>query len=257
MTLNILGAKPIKESVLVAFLTCHYEGVYLNTSLSDETEFVSIDRPQCYSNHRSFDLQQMGRFNRKNCLRTCTICADPDRPGHAQNIIRILCMRKASSASCACAKHHPHPVHAQSIIRILCMRKASSASCACAKHHPHPVHAQSIIRILCMRKASSASCTCAKHHPGLCLPFIHFLVSDESVSGREGPDQPAQLRRLIWAFASAYAQRHVFAWRGPIFFIDFSRIILLNYSLIETIYCISYRQTRSYKKAMVCEVNAM
>ena len=31
----------------------------------------------------------------------------------------------------------------------------------------------------------------------------------------EGPDQTAQMCRLIWVFESTYAQRRIFAWRGP------------------------------------------
>ena len=37
-----------------------------------------------------------------------------------------------------------------------------------------------------MRKFRSP-CACAKYHPGLCSPFIHFVVSNESVSGQWWP----------------------------------------------------------------------
>ena len=30
----------------------------------------------------------------------------------------------------------------------------------------------------------TSSCTCAKYHPGRCSPFIHFVVSNDSVSGQ-------------------------------------------------------------------------
>ena len=61
-----------------------------------------------------------------------------------------------------------------------------------------------------------SSCACTKYHPGLCSPFIHSEVSNDSVSGtgkalirlcecagRSGPS------------LSAYDERHIFAWHGP------------------------------------------
>ena len=32
-----------------------------------------------------------------------------------------------------------------------------------------------------------SSCACAKHHPGLCCPFIHSVVSNNSVNGQRRP----------------------------------------------------------------------
>ena len=29
------------------------------------------------------------------------------------------------------------------------------------------------------------SCTCAKSHAGICSPFMHFIVSNDSVSGQQ------------------------------------------------------------------------
>ena len=37
-----------------------------------------------------------------------------------------------------------------------------------------------------MRRLGS-SCPCAKYHPGLCSPFMHSVVSNDSVSGQERP----------------------------------------------------------------------
>ena len=45
---------------------------------------------------------------------------------------------------------------------------------------------------------------CANYHTDHCSPFITFtfcIVSNDSVSSSEGPDQTARMRRLIWAFA--------------------------------------------------------
>ena len=44
--------------------------------------------------------------------------------------------------------------------------------------------------------------------------MIRSIVSNASVTDSEGPDQTARNRRLVWAFVSAYARRHVFAWLG-------------------------------------------
>ena len=32
-----------------------------------------------------------------------------------------------------------------------------------------------------------SSCACAKYHPGLCYPFIHFVISKDSVNGQWRP----------------------------------------------------------------------
>ena len=48
-----------------------------------------------------------------------------------------------------------------------------------------------------------SSYICAKYHPGLCSPFIHSVASREMIllADSEGPDQTAQMRKLIWAFS--------------------------------------------------------
>ena len=38
------------------------------------------------------------------------------------------------------------------------------------------------------------SCECAKYHAGLCSPFTHSVVSDDSVSGQWSPSQTARMR---------------------------------------------------------------
>ena len=53
----------------------------------------------------------------------------------------------------------------------------------------------------CAKWAFREFCSCAKYHPGLCSPFIHCLVSSDSVRGQWMPDQTAQISRLIWALA--------------------------------------------------------
>ena len=36
------------------------------------------------------------------------------------------------------------------------------------------------------------SCAYEINHPGICFPFIHSVVSNDSVADGEGPDQTAQ-----------------------------------------------------------------
>ena len=40
-------------------------------------------------------------------------------------------------------------------------------------------------------------CTCEKNHTGIFSKFIHSVVSNDSVSGQEGSDETARMRRLI------------------------------------------------------------
>ena len=74
---------------------------------------------------------------------------------------------------------------------IKCLR-----TCAKCTDSDHPAHAQTNMR------------TIALHSYILLYPKI-------ILANREGPDQTARMRRLIWASLSAYAQKHVFAWRSP------------------------------------------
>ena len=52
------------------------------------------------------------------------------------------------------------------------------------------------------------SCSCAGYHPGLCSPFLHSVVSNDSVGGEWRLCQTVRMCRLIWVFA-------VCPWRGP------------------------------------------
>ena len=56
----------------------------------------------------------------------------------------------------------------------------------------------------------------ARYHPGLCVPFIHSVISNDSVSGQWRPW--SDLRRCAgWSepSLSTYTEKHVFAW--PVF----------------------------------------
>ena len=52
----------------------------------------------------------------------------------------------------------------------------------------------------------TSSCACARSHPRLCSPFIPFVVKfcnpNFLLADSEGPDQTAQMRSLIRAFAA-------------------------------------------------------
>ena len=58
-----------------------------------------------------------------------------------------------------------------SIFEKVCFRNGIWA--VSSKKKPSNVHK------MCRLKSS-----CAKYHPGLCSPFIHFVVSNDSVSGQ-------------------------------------------------------------------------
>ena len=74
----------------------------------------------------------------------------------------------------------------------------------------------SSMRKICGFTSSCAcACACAEYHPGLCSPLIHSVVFNDSVSGSEGPEQIARMRRLIWASATANTRSQVFEWHGP------------------------------------------
>ena len=45
-------------------------------------------------------------------------------------------------------------------------------------------------------------------------PFTHSVVSSDFISNNEGPDQIRWMCSLSGSSLSAYARRHVFAWRG-------------------------------------------
>ena len=55
---------------------------------------------------------------------------------------------------------------------------------------------------MCKIGRVKSSCTCTKYHPGLCSPFIHSVISNDSVKGQWlGLDQTALMQRLIRALA--------------------------------------------------------
>ena len=64
----------------------------------------------------------------------------------------------------------------------------------------------------------ASSCACVKYNPGLCSPFIHYVVSNDSASG-QSPDQTVRMCRLIWAFAVCIYPKTRFRMARPIYLI--------------------------------------
>ena len=73
-----------------------------------------------------------------------------------------------------------------------------------------------------------SSCACPKYHLGLCSPFIHSVVSNESVSWQWRP-------WLDWLAVQTdpslrcphYAWRHLLAWRYPFVADDIQKIFFI------------------------------
>ena len=63
-----------------------------------------------------------------------------------------------------------------------------------------PCQAKKCLQI-CTKCRFRSSCACASYYPGLCSPFIHSVVSNDSVADSEDPDQTAGMRWLILVFA--------------------------------------------------------
>ena len=64
-----------------------------------------------------------------------------------------------------------------------------------------PRQAQRCIRACAKCSGSDSSHSCAKSHPGICYQLIYSIVSMIQLANSAGPDQTAQMRRLIWASA--------------------------------------------------------
>ena len=80
----------------------------------------------------------------------------------------------------------------------------------------------------------------ARPPPVICSPLIHSELSKDSVSGHKDPDQTARMRRLIWAFAAAYARRHVFARRDPLCHMRTTKAQISMCSLIRVFSVLRY-----------------
>ena len=59
----------------------------------------------------------------------------------------------------------------------------------------------------------------AKYHSGLCSPFVYSVYPMILIADREGPDQTARMRRLIWVFAVCICPQIRFRLARPIWFL--------------------------------------
>ena len=50
---------------------------------------------------------------------------------------------------------------------------------------------------ICKMCRFRSSCTCVKSYPSFCSPFIHSVISNDSVSGKSRPDQSAPKASLL------------------------------------------------------------
>ena len=57
----------------------------------------------------------------------------------------------------------------------------------------------------------TSSCACARSHPSLCSPLIHSIVSNESASDSEGPEQTGASAQSVLGRHCPRSQRHIFA----------------------------------------------
>ena len=79
-------------------------------------------------------------------------------------------------------------------------------------------HEKKVPTYLCKMRRFRSSCAFGKYHSGISFPFIHFVVSNDSVSGQWRPwSDCADAQADLGLRLSAYAGRHVFAWHGPFY----------------------------------------
>ena len=111
-------------------------------------------------------------------------------------------------------------------------------------HYNGPRQAKICLRTCAECTDSDSPRACAKTHPGICFPLIHSVVSNDSVSGQQDPDQTAQMSRLIWAFAVRICQKTRFRM---------ARHILIQ-SLTDVVQLHLHRPTRKNATYIICLV---
>ena len=70
-------------------------------------------------------------------------------------------------------------------------------------------------------KNSRFRSSCAKYHPGLCSPFIHSVVANDSVSGQldsEGPESDCTDAQAVLGLLCPHMPEAMFHFRGFFFF---------------------------------------
>ena len=92
-----------------------------------------------------------------------------------------------------------------------------------------------------MRKFKS-SCASAKYHQALCSPFIHSVVSNNSVRGQgrpwsDCPDAQVDLGLRCPDMPEDTLRRHVYAWRGPQSVKDIRRRVRILQTVLTNCLC--------------------
>ena len=67
-----------------------------------------------------------------------------------------------------------------------------------------------------------SSCPCAKYHPGLCSPFIHIVVSNNSVSGQWRPWSDCADAQADLGLRTPYMLEDTFSYNAT--YVSFARI---------------------------------
>ena len=97
---------------------------------------------------------------------------------------------------------------------------------------------------LTMPKMRRSSRACAKYHPGLCSPFIHSVVFNDSVYSSESPNQTVRMCRLIRPFAILCPkQKNVYAWRGSVWIVQWFRSIIQQGSKLLLCYSVYFNRS--------------
>ena len=77
----------------------------------------------------------------------------------------------------------------------------------------------------------ASSCACDKYNLGICSPFIHYVVSNDSASG-QSPDQTVRMWILIWAFAVCIDPKTRFRMARPYIYITLCVIVAVAVILL-------------------------
>ena len=96
-------------------------------------------------------------------------------------------------ASCSCPSLSAYP--RRHISEAVVYRQSKSSHVLLQKYFPFGPRQAKMCLWACTKCTDlDSSLACAKSHPGLCSPFIHSIVSNYSVTGK-------QRIRFIWTFA--------------------------------------------------------
>ena len=70
---------------------------------------------------------------------------------------------------------------------------------------------------MCKMCGFTSSCPCARSHPGICSPFIHCVLSNDSVCRQWMPWSACTDAQSDQGLHCPHMPRHIFAWCSPIY----------------------------------------